>query len=67
MGARSFTWAPYSSRVGAQSFDPPIVLSATDFEQLLHQGEIEQQDDTNRAVMDRGEFVKCMRQQVVIG
>ncbi len=51
-------------RRGAQSFDPPIVLSATDFEQLLQQGEIEQEDETNHALMDRGEFVKCLRQQV---
>jgi hypothetical protein len=35
-----------------------------DFEQLLNQGGIEQQDDADRALMDRDMFVTCLRQQV---
>ncbi len=55
---------PCSQRLGAQSFDPPIVLSVADFEQLLLQGGIEQQDEASRAVMDCSVFVTCLRQQV---
>ena len=55
---------PYSRLFLAQSFDPPIVLSVADFEQLLLQGGIEQQDEANRALMDCSVFVSCLRQQV---
>ncbi len=53
-----------SQSSGAQSFEPTIVLSVADFEQLLQQGGIEQQDNADRALMDRDIFVTCLRQQV---
>ncbi len=56
--------APLTAVRGLQCFDPPIVLSVADFEQLLQQGGVTQQDDAGRALIGRSEFVACLRQQV---
>jgi hypothetical protein len=59
--------APCSQQLGVQSFDPPILLSVADFEQLLIQGGIDsdQPDDANCAIMDCNVFITCLRQQVL--